>query len=162
MKLVLVGQGVWTVYAICTDETTCPLLDFVAELDEKRAAKVLSDLKQFVPNSQPADWVRIDFSWKLRGTDAILEFRWPARKGGTPRVLWFYDEGRVVVCSHGLDKKGTELDPAEIQAAEAAKARYLKAKALRQLEVVRHEDFDPPDDEEDDDEDDEHEHEQEN
>jgi hypothetical protein len=149
MKLVLMGQGQWTVYAICSDETTCPLLDFVAELDEKRAAKVLSDLKQFVPNSQPADWVRMDFSWQLRDSDGILEFRWPARGGGTPRVLWFYDEGKVVVCAHGLNKKGTALDPDEVKAAEAAKARYLRAKAARQLDVVRHEDFDPPDDDED-------------
>lgn len=147
MKLVLMGQGQWTVYAICSDEATCPLLDFVAELDDKRAAKVLSDLKQFVPNSQPADWVRMDFSWQLRGTD-ILEFRWPKKGGGTPRVLWFYDEGRVVVCAHGLNKKGTALDPAEIKAAEAAKAHYLKAKAARQLDIVRLEHFAPPDEDE--------------
>lgn len=148
MKLVRLGQGIWTVYAICSDETTCPLLDFVDGLDAKRAAKVLSDLKQFVPNFQPADWVRLDFSWKLRGSDAILEFRWPTKKGGTPRVLWFYDEGHVVVCSHGVDKKATALDPAEIQAAEAMMARYFQAKAARQLEFVRHEDFDPPDENE--------------
>lgn len=149
MKLVLVGQGQWTVLAICSDATTCPLLDFVAELDEKRAAKVLSDLKQFVPNSQPADWARIDFSWPLRGCNGIFEFRWPTRRGGTPRVLWFYDEGHVVVCSHGLNKKGTALDPDEVKAAEGARARYLKAKAAKQLDVVRHEEFDPPDEDED-------------
>jgi|ERR1700722_5156963 len=148
MKLVLVGQGVWTVYAICTDETTCPLLDFVAGLDAKRAAKVLSDLKQFVPHHSPADWARIDFSWPLRGSDGILEFRWPTRGGGTPRVLWFYDAGNVVVCTHGLNKKGTALDPVEVRAAEAAKARYRQAKADNQLEVVRQEDFDPPDENE--------------
>src|SRR5438045_5738062 len=107
MRLVLIGKGQrWTVYAACTDETTCPLLELVAGLDRKRAAKVISDLKEFVPNSTSADWARIQFSWQLRGSDGILEFRWSTGRGGTPRVFWFYDEGNVIVCSHGLNKKG--------------------------------------------------------
>ena len=72
MQLVLLGQGRWTVYAICSDETTCPLLDLIASLDSKRAARMLADLREFVPTSQPRDWVRMDFSWKLRGTEIVL------------------------------------------------------------------------------------------
>src|SRR5687767_1694354 len=118
MHLVLVGKGSWSVYAICTDETTCPLLDFIDELDEKRGRKVLADLSGWVPFSTPQDWVSADFSWKLRGTDFILEYRWPTRKGGTPRVFWFYDESRVIVCSHGVNKKGS-TDQQDIKVAEA-------------------------------------------
>lgn len=144
MRVVLIGQGQWTVYAICTDENTCPLLDFIAGLDGKRGAKVLSDLKEYVPYSTPADWSRTDFSWRLRGSDAILEFRWPTKRGGTPRVLWFYDQARILVCSHGLMKKTADLDPKEIQMAELWKARYLDARARGQLMPVTLETFDPP------------------
>jgi hypothetical protein len=144
MKLVLVGQGRWTVYAICTDDTTCPVLDFIDGLDSKRGDKVLSDLREFVTSTEPAAWVRAGLSWKLRGTEKILEFRWPTRGGGTPRVLWFYDEGKVVVCCHGLNKKGNALDPQEIAAAEAALQGYLRSKQLGTLTKVRLEDFDPP------------------
>lgn len=148
MRVVLIGQGLWTVCAICTDETTCPLLDFIAELDEKRGAKVLSDLKEYVPNSTPNDWSRTDFSWPLRGTDGIFEFRWPTKRGGTPRVFWFYDKGKLLVCSHGLMKKTHDLDPKEVQTAESLKARYLDARARGRLVTVTLEAFDPPDTEE--------------
>jgi hypothetical protein len=140
MKIVELGTGHWTVYAVCSDETTCALLDFVAELDEKRSRKVLADLQQFVPNSEPRDWVRMDFSWKLRGTESILEFRWPQKGGGTPRVYWFYDEGRLIVCSHGVNKKG-DTDPEDIRLAERAREDYLRAKAANQLKVVSYQSF---------------------
>ena len=90
MKLVRIGMGTWTVLAICSDEETCALLDFLAGLgDEKTANKILADLKNYVPNSTPADWVRREFSESLTDSDGILEFRWPKKKGPTPRVLWF-------------------------------------------------------------------------
>lgn len=148
MRLILIGKGRrWTVYAACTDEVSCPLLDFIAELDTKRAAKVMSDLKEFVPDSTPAEWARIEFSWPLRGSDAIFEFRWRARRG-TPRVFWFYDEGNVIVCSHGLNKKDNELDPHEVRTAEAMKARYRRDKQAKQVRVTRLEQFDPDADDE--------------
>lgn len=148
MRIVLIGRGQWSVYAICTDEATCPLLDFIEALDPKRGAKVLSDLKEYVPNSMPADWKRTDFSWSLRGSDSILEFRWPTKRGGTPRVFWFYDKDRVLVVSHGLMKKTSDLDPKEVQVAESWKARYLEARARGQLVTVALDAFDPPDNEE--------------
>jgi Phage derived protein Gp49-like (DUF891) len=148
MKLVLIGKGRWTVYAICSDEQTCPLLDFVDELDRKRGDKVLSDLREYVPWSTPEDWVKSDFSWKLRGTPNILEFRWSKKGGGTPRVFWFYDSGKVVVCSHGLNKKGDAVGTEEITGAETARNAYLQSKEKGTLEVVKLEEFDPPDKEE--------------
>lgn len=144
MRLVLIGKGTWTVYAVCTDETTCPLLDFIEELDSKRSAKVLSDLREYVPTTQPSDWTRTDFSWPLRGNNSILEFRWPTKGGGTPRVFWFYDKGRIIVCTSGFNKKGT-IDASEIAAAEATKAAYLKDQLNGQLTIVELDNFDPPD-----------------
>jgi hypothetical protein len=140
MKIVELGAGYWTVYAACSDETTCAGLDFVYELDAKRSRKVLADLQQFVPNSDSRDWVRMDFSWKLRGTESILEFRWPQKGGGTPRVYWFYDENRVIVCSHGVNKKG-DTDPDDIRLAERARDDYLRAKSAGQLTVVSYQEF---------------------
>jgi len=140
MQVIELGVGNWTVYAVCSNETTCALLDFISTLDAKRRSKVLADLQQYVPNSQPADWVRADFSWKLRGTDSILEFRWSARGGGTPRVYWFYDDGRVIVCSHGDNKKGATNEE-DIRAAERTRADYLAAKKHGNLTVTRYIDF---------------------
>ncbi|HEU4652878.1 MAG TPA: type II toxin-antitoxin system RelE/ParE family toxin [Steroidobacteraceae bacterium] len=147
MKLLLLGKGQWTVYAVCSGEETCPILDFITELDPKRGSKVLSDLQQFVPFSEPQDWVRIDMSWKLRGTEDILEFRWPTKKGGTPRVYWFYDEGRVVVCACGDNKKG-DTKQEDIDAATSVRLNYFAAKQKNDLTVVTFEHFTASDDEE--------------
>lgn len=118
MLLVRLGRGSnRTVYAITQANGTCPVLDFIGSLDEKRANKVLSDLQQFVPNSASRQWVASDFSWPLEGCDSILEFRWPTKAGGTPRVLWFYDRDKVIICSHGLNKKG-HLSNDELERAE--------------------------------------------
>jgi Phage derived protein Gp49-like (DUF891) len=144
---VLIGEGRWKVYAVCSDETTCPLLDLIDELDEKRAAKVLSDLRTYVPDSDPGEWVRNKFSWLLRGSNSILEFRWKTKKGGTPRVYWFYDEQSVIVCSHGTNKKG-DTDEADIRRAESIKKLFAAARKGGQLKIVKLADFDPSETEE--------------
>jgi hypothetical protein len=144
MKIVLLGRDRWSVFAVCSDEVTCPVLDFVQdELEAKRGRKVLSDLREYVPFSDPKDWVRTDFSKSLTDSDAIYEFRWPKSKGGTPRVLWFYDKQHVVVCSHGINKKG-ELSPEEIRAAEGIKADYDTARADGDIEEVTYAEFTSP------------------
>lgn len=141
MLLVEIGRGqFWTVLAICEPNGSCPTLDMVAALEAKRQRKVLSDLQQYVPHSQPADWVRTDFSKKLNGVEDILEFCWSTRRGGTPRVFWFYDRNRVIVCTHGIDKKG-KLSLAEIAQAAALKARYDAAVAARDIQIVSCDEF---------------------
>jgi hypothetical protein len=136
MLLIRLGRGTqWTVYAATEANGSCPVLDLIAELDEKRANKVLSDLQQFVPNSTRRDWIAMDFSWQLEGCDAILEFRWPTKKGGTPRVLWFYDRGQVIICTHGVNKKGN-LSNEELRRAEAVRTAYLAACAGETLTIV--------------------------
>jgi len=116
MKLGRIGQQTWTVYAACRDDGSCPLLDFIASLEARRGARVLRDLRVYVPASEPAEWVR-------------------AR---------FYDEGKVIICSHGLDKKGAMPQP-ELRLAEQVRRAYLAAKADGRLEILELEDLDPHD-----------------
>jgi phage-related protein len=116
----------------------------VAALPEKLGNKVLSDLQQFVPTSEPQNWAQTDFSKRLKGSEKILEFRWPTSKGGTPRVLWFYDRQRVVVCTHGLIKKG-DMPPEDVRHAEAVREAYMAARDGDELTVMPIEEFDPDD-----------------
>jgi hypothetical protein len=142
MKVVKLAVGThWTVTALCDDDGSCPLLDFLDGLDDlKKQAKILSDLQQFVPFHTTQDWGS-EFSWSLRGSDKIYEFRWPSRKGGTSRVLWFYDAGKIVVCCHAVLKKG-DMDEAEIRKAERAEQAYRAAKAQGEVIIVELSDFD--------------------
>ena len=50
-------------------------------------------------------------------------------------MFWFYDEGRIIVCSHGLDKKG-RMPPQSIALAEETRRAYMAARASGSIEVL--------------------------
>jgi phage-related protein len=54
---------------------------------------------------------------------------------GRLRVLWFYDEGRVVVCSHAFVKRTRKTPRSEIERASAAHWSYRGAKKRRALSL---------------------------
>jgi len=54
---------------------------------------------------------------------------------GRLRVLWFYDEGRLVICSHGFVKRTRKTPAGEIERARLSYAAYLAAKKSRNLKV---------------------------
>jgi len=45
------------------------------------------------------------------------------------RVFWFWDEGRIVVCTHGLKKQSQKTPRREIDRAVAWREDYFEAKA---------------------------------
>jgi hypothetical protein len=64
--------------------------------------------------------------------EGIFEFR---TKGGL-RLLWFYDEGRVVICANGYIKQGQKTPNAEIDAAIQWKNKYFTAKRSGRLKQI--------------------------
>ena len=54
---------------------------------------------------------------------------------GRIRVLWFYDEGQVVICSHGFVKRTQKTPRSEIDRAQEACNAYRTAKKDRSLVV---------------------------
>jgi phage-related protein len=54
---------------------------------------------------------------------------------GRLRVLWFYDQGRIVVCSHGFVKRTRKTPPGEIARAQAAFEAYQAARKAGKLKV---------------------------
>ena len=64
--------------------------------------------------------------------EGIFEFR---TKGGL-RLLWFYDEGRVVICVNGYIKQGQKIPNTEIDAAIQWKNKYFTAKRSGTLKEI--------------------------
>lgn len=60
---------------------------------------------------------------KLTASDDIWEF-----KTTKLRVLCFRDNEDLIICTHGLVKKGQSTPKKEINLAEAQKAKYFEAK----------------------------------
>lgn len=70
----------------------------------------------------------VEVSHKIAGE--IWEFI-----AGRLRVLWFYDEGCLVVCSHGFVKRTNKTPSGEIERAQAAYDAYRAAKKAKNVVV---------------------------
>ncbi len=55
---------------------------------------------------------------------------------GALRVLWFYDEGRLVICATAFVKKSQRTPRASIAHAEGERRRYLADRARGNVHVV--------------------------
>jgi len=64
--------------------------------------------------------------------EGIFEFQ---TKGGL-RLLWFYDEGRVVICVNGYIKQGQKIPSKQIEEAIQWKNRYFEAKQTGKLKDI--------------------------
>lgn len=69
----------------------------------------------------------------LTGTDGLFEFK----TGGGLRLFCFWDEGDLIICTHGTVKKTNKASPAEIQRAETMKTDYKTAKKKGELHHVQ-------------------------
>jgi hypothetical protein len=55
-------------------------------------------------------------------------------------VLWFYSKGKIVVCTNGVNKKGT-MDEGEIRHAETIEELFGRAVANSTIEIVDYTEF---------------------
>jgi phage-related protein len=134
IQLARIARGSWDVLAVLDDRGGCPALDFIAALGANyTAAKrgLLRVLRVELPQDGPP--ARNTQRCKSLG-GGIFEIR-RQPKGQKLRVLFFYDDGRRIVCTNAFAK--AERTPRnEVELARAAKQRYLKAKFRRKLEIV--------------------------
>jgi hypothetical protein len=130
MDLLRIGHGAWTVLTILDSNGDSKVLDLL-EANGAPGERILADLQRFIPERGPPK--NKEASKPLR--DKILEFREPVTKGGTLRVLWFYDEGNVVVCANSELKKKDKTSATLIDAAIADRNRYLADKKLGRLTI---------------------------
>jgi len=124
MDLVRVGRTTspYKVYALCNDKGDCPVLDFLMgldESDEKLRNAMIGFLKgRVAENGPPKNKERCR---QLKNGDGFLEF-----KRGRIRILWFWDEDRMILCTHAFPK-GNKVS-AEIKRAKAIREKYKEAK----------------------------------
>jgi hypothetical protein len=107
-----------------------PYLEFQGEA-LRRAAREWPKLVRIIDYMADAGPPK-DEEKSKRLREGIFEFR---TKGGL-RLLWFYDEGRVVICVNGYIKQGQKIPNAEIDAAIQWKNKYFTAKRSGTLKEV--------------------------
>ena len=107
-----------------------PFLEFQQEA-ASRASREWPKLVRIMDHTAEAGPPRDEEKSKLL-REGIFEFR---TKGGL-RLLWFYDEGRVVICVNGYIKQGQKIPNAEIDAAIQWKNNYFTAKRSGTLKEI--------------------------
>lgn len=113
----------FTIYA-WGDEESCEVLEFLEALvtnGDSDAERILSLINRTADHGTPHN----EQHCRLLD-DGIYEFKAP----NTARVLWFYDAGRIIVCTHGFSgKRGRgKTSKSDIERASSIRELYLKEK----------------------------------
>ena len=126
MRLVRIRRVVWDVIAIA-DDNGHHVMDELAAIDPsyRHAETMRALISEHVPRNGPPR--HNELRCKPIGDD-ILEFKTGPRRGRKLRVLWFYDEGHVIVCTHSLMKDTAKTPREEKDRAIRMRSAYFDAK----------------------------------
>jgi phage-related protein len=132
MHLKVVCIGLYEVYAVANGPNDCPLLEFLFGLganlrkDRDRMLALLNTVAERGPSKNT------EISHQIRGK--IYEYI-----QGRLRIFWFYDEGKMIICTSGFVKDTRKTPRAELDAAEDLRKRYREAKKAGRLIFIKEE-----------------------
>lgn len=109
-------------------EKSCQLLEFLGELaktDRNEAGRVAALLTQTAEGGRPKNEEKCRFFKDIR----VFELK---TRGGV-RIMAFWDEGNLIVCSHAFLKKSQKTPEEEKTRAVQALRAYFEAKKLGQV-----------------------------
>jgi len=132
MILFEIAKAGYALYALGKDEHHCQLLDFLETIGtnlQNDGDRVLALLEQV---SQKGPSRITEISHKIK--DEIFEFI-----QGRLRVLWFYDEGKLILCTHGFIKKTQKTPVAEIDLAISTRKKYFQEKKKGPFKIIKRE-----------------------
>jgi mRNA-degrading endonuclease RelE of RelBE toxin-antitoxin system len=130
MKLIELASDKWTIYAYVENNNNCPVLELLDDIDERLAAKMSTLLFDHLPVNGPVH--NETFSKKL--SNNTFEFKRGPKRGPGLRVLYFYDENNIIVCTSGFIKRDS-ADKSAIELNEAIRTVYFRDKANSNLEI---------------------------
>ena len=130
MKLHLMSHGLWTVLAVYADEERCDVLDLANGLrrdDPREFARLMRAFDRLSASGQPRN---------VRRSRPLAHGIFELKTQGGVRVLYFFDEGRVVVCSEAMPKPKQRGLALAIERAASSRWRYLNDKRRGALRIV--------------------------
>jgi len=133
MRLVRIGWGAWEVLAVVDPRGRCQVLDFLGQLGVGYAV-ARRVMLLFLQLRLPQDGPPMNNAQLCKPLgDGLFELR-RQPKGQKLRVVFFYDEGRRIVCTNAFCKAET-TPRTELLLARAQRKRYLMAKLARELSI---------------------------
>lgn len=128
MRLVRVRKSRWDVLALSDERGECPLFEDLLALTaatESERTKLLALLAFTAANGPPRNREKSNDLG-----DGLFEF-----KTKKLRVPYFYDEDRIILCTHVFKKQGQRTPKEEILRALRMRDSYWRAKEEGDLEV---------------------------
>lgn len=132
MKLKLIAAEIWTIYAPCEADGTTFLEK--GELDADEVEKFAAHAEKIVCHPRGPQVIPEDRNHLVDDNERIYSLRI-----GPSRVLWFYDENRVVMWAHTFKKKTQKMPRRELEAARRVKNDYFAAKTAKKLVILEEE-----------------------
>ena len=118
------GPGIrFTIYAWGNSED-CELVEFLSNLEQTAAAeheKIFSLIKYASEHGPPKNPQKCR---PLEGYHAEKLFE--LKTTGGVRIIWFYDENQVIICTHGFGKVSKKELKIHIKKAQSIRQQYLK------------------------------------
>ena len=132
MYLFIVSKGFYTVCAAGREPDHCELLEFLQDLGpnlQKDRDRVLALFGKVAREGPPRN---IEIFHQIKGK--LFEFI-----QGRLRILWFYDEGRLIICTSGFMKKGQKTPRSEIEHAIQVMNEYFEDKKRGEIRIYEEE-----------------------
>jgi len=130
MHLRVVIRGTWTVLAICEGRERCDVLDFADRLsrdDPREYARLMRAFTRVAEAGPPRN---------VRRSRALAHDIYELKTPGGLRVLYFFDEGQVVVCSEAMSKPKQRGLSVAVERAARARWRYLNDKRRNAIHIL--------------------------
>jgi hypothetical protein len=122
----------FNVLAECGDDLQCELLSFLNGLEGNlvnHGLRMLNLLERIAQEGPPR---RVEVCHQIRGPIFQCE-------QGRIRILWFYDEGQMIICSHGFLKTSRKTPRNHIRRAENTYRRYFDDKTRGTINIIEDE-----------------------
>jgi len=129
---VLRSGSYWRIYGICTDRGNCHLEDFLCDLQARRYPeheRIQALFDWIVERPLGPRDLSVERCHELG--DGLWQFR-----AGRTRIHWFYDAGRVIVCSGAFLKTSQRTPRDDLRNAKTRRSLYLKAKQAHAIELL--------------------------
>jgi len=121
LRLLMEGQS-FTLYSIMQGEDFAEYLAVLEEQNVQSHDQIVRRLEQLAARGP---------SRKKDEFNDLKHGLYEAKAKNGPRVIFFYDKNRIVICSHAFDKQGQKTPRKEIKKAMRRKRDYETAKASK-------------------------------
>jgi phage-related protein len=126
MKLLTLCKDKFHLAAICSERDVCELVDYLSGTDSADKVSMVRLLEFTSEHGPPRNKEKSNY---LEGK--IFEF-----KHNQLRILYFFDERKLIVCTHHFVKKQQKAPKKEIKRAKELHKLYLQNKNNGNLQFV--------------------------